>query len=91
MLEARWEHAARDQLDTIIQYIRDHNRPAAEAMERAFQASVERLCHMPFIGRPGRVKGSREWIVHPNYLLIYRVSDETIDILRVLHARQQYP
>ena len=91
MLEARWESEAREQLDTIIQYIRDHNVPAAETMERAFRTSVERLRHMPLIGRPGRVSGSREWVVHPNYLLIYRVAEETIDIVRVLHARQQYP
>jgi len=34
--------------------------------------------------------GTREAIVHPNYILVYRVG-ETIDILAVLHARQQYP
>ena len=40
--------------------------------------------------RPARVPGTREAIVHPNYILVYRVG-ETIDILAVLHSRQQYP
>jgi plasmid stabilization system protein ParE len=31
----------------------------------------------------------REEIVHPNYILIYRVS-EVIEVAAVLHARQQY-
>jgi toxin ParE1/3/4 len=40
--------------------------------------------------RPGRDPGTREAVVHPNYLIIYRVGD-VIEILAVLHARQQYP
>jgi plasmid stabilization system protein ParE len=38
----------------------------------------------------GRVLNTREIIVHPNYLVIYRLTDR-IEILSVLHARQQYP
>lgn len=91
MLNARWEVDARIQLDNIVQYIRDRNAAAAERIEQSFQTSVERFCSMPMIGRPGRVAGSREWIVHPNYLIIYRVTEQTIDIIRVLHSRQQYP
>lgn len=91
MLEPDWRPVARLQLDATIQYVRDRNESAAERLEQAFHASVERLCLMPFIGRPGRIKGTREWIVHPNYLLIYRVSDDAITVLRVLHARQRYP
>lgn len=91
MLNARWEVEARLQLDKIVQYIRDRNPSAAERLEQSFQTSVERLCHLPLIGRPGRVAGSREWIVHPNYLIIYRVTEETVDIIRVLHSRQRYP
>jgi toxin ParE1/3/4 len=91
MLNARWDAEALLQLDNIVQYTRDRNPAAAERIEQSFQTSVERLCSMPMIGRPGRVPGSREWIVHPNYLIIYRVTEQTIDIIRVLHSRQQYP
>ena len=91
MLNARWDAEARLQLDNIVQYIRDRNAAAAERLEQSFQTSVERLCAMPMIGRPGRVPGSREWVVHPNYLIVYRVTEATIDIIRVLHSRQRYP
>jgi len=91
MLSARWEGDARRQINEIIDYIRDRDASAAERLEQAFQTSVERLCSFPYIGRPGRVKGSRKWIAHPNYLIIYRVAETTIDVLRVLHARQRYP
>ncbi|MHB1292267.1 MAG: type II toxin-antitoxin system RelE/ParE family toxin [Sulfuricella sp.] len=30
-------------------------------------------------------------VAHPNYLLIYRIQGETIEILRVKHALQQWP
>jgi addiction module RelE/StbE family toxin len=91
ILSARWADEARLHLEDIVQYIRDRNRPAAESLEEAVHASIERLCAMPYIGRLGRVRGTREWVVHPNYLLIYRVGAETIDVLRILHSRQRYP
>jgi len=41
--------------------------------------------------RPGRVEGTREAIVHPNYILIYRVTVDAVEITAVVHARQEYP
>jgi plasmid stabilization system protein ParE len=38
-----------------------------------------------------RIPGTRELVVHPNYLVIYRVAASAIEIINVLHARQQYP
>lgn len=37
--------------------------------------------------------GSRdsEVIVRPNYLMVYAETDETLVILRVLHAAQMWP
>jgi toxin ParE1/3/4 len=45
----------------------------------------------PYIHRPGRIAGTREAIVHPNYILVYRVEIHAIEVLAVLHARQSYP
>jgi toxin ParE1/3/4 len=45
----------------------------------------------PFLYRPGRVAGTREAVVHPNYILVYRVTAEAVEIVSVVHARQQYP
>jgi len=41
--------------------------------------------------RRGRRPNTREAVVHPNYILIYRVGAEAIEILAVLHTRQEYP
>ncbi|MFZ5938006.1 type II toxin-antitoxin system RelE/ParE family toxin [Pseudomonas sp. HS6-2] len=30
-------------------------------------------------------------VVRSNYVMIYRVMDDRIEIIRILHARQQWP
>jgi toxin ParE1/3/4 len=44
-------------------------------------------------GRPGLPDWLRELVVHPNYIVFYRVLAEarTVEILRVKHAAQQTP
>ena len=75
----------------IIDYIEQRNPAAAEDLHAAMVQSAENLPLMPYLFRPGRVHGTREHVVHPNYIMIYQVGDDVIDILRVLHSRQQYP
>jgi toxin ParE1/3/4 len=41
--------------------------------------------------RTGRVTGTRELVAHPNYIIIYRVASDRIEIVAIVHARQQYP
>ena len=43
------------------------------------------------LGRVGRVKGTRELLAQPNYILIYRVAEEAAEVLRVKHAAQKWP
>lgn len=91
MLRLIWEPEARQQFLAVIDYIAARNPVAATRMERMIAAGLERLRKFPYSGRPGRAPGTRELIVHPNYLVIYQVTDDAIDVLRVLHARQRYP
>jgi len=52
---------------------------------------VSNLPQHPYLYRPGLVAGTREIVVHPNYVVIYRVTISAIEIINVLHSRQQYP
>ena len=49
------------------------------------------LAQYPELGRPGRLPGIRELVVHPNYIVFYRelVETRTVQILRVRHDAQQ--
>lgn len=85
-----WRTEARADLLDIIGYIANRNPGAAERMLTLIEGVAERLPAHPYIYRPGRVAGTREAVFHPNYIMVYRVG-ETIEIVAVLHARQQYP
>jgi toxin ParE1/3/4 len=87
----RWSDEATTDLVEIIDYIETRNALAAQSLVAAVMQSAENLPQMPFLLRPGRVAGTREHVVHPNYIVVYLVGNEVIDILRVLHSRQQYP
>jgi plasmid stabilization system protein ParE len=60
-------------------------------MQAAIEACADRLPEHPFLYRSGRAPGTREAVVHPNYILIYRVTAEAVEIVSVVHARRRYP
>lgn len=91
MLPVKWRDQALDDLVEIIDYIEQYNPAAAASLHRNIVAATEGLSSMPYGFRPGRVPGTREIVVHPNYLVVYRVGDTAVDVLRVLHARLEYP
>ena len=54
--------------------------------------TVSFLSEQPGIGRPGRVPNTKELVVDRTpYILPFRVRDNRIEILRVLHAARQWP
>ncbi len=91
MQTIRWSDEATTDLLEIIDYIEQRNAAAAQSLHAAIVQSAENLPLMPYLFRLGRVAGTREHVVHPNYIVVYQVGDDVIDILRVLHSRQQYP
>lgn len=86
-----WLEPAVEQLETILDYIAERSEGAADRLQLAIEACAEALPDHPFLYRPGRVEGTREAVVHPNYIIIYRVTAEAVEILGVVHARQDYP
>ena len=91
MQTVRWSEEAVADLVEIVDYIEQRNAAAAQSLHAIIVQSAENLPLMPYLFRPGRVSGTREHVVHPNYIVVYQVGEEMIDILRVLHSRQQYP
>ncbi len=92
MLLTWTESAIRDRF-TIYEYIELDNPVAALEMDELILYSVNRLQLNPYLGKEGRVLGTRELVLHQNYLLIYEFheSDGEIIIMAILHARRQWP
>ncbi len=91
MTRVVWAEDARSDLRLILSYIAERNPDAAEAMNDLFEAAAERLARFPMAWRPGRRLGTREMVVHPNYILVYRVEETLVRIVNVLHTSRQYP
>lgn len=91
MRKLTWRRSVSDQLDGILGYIAENDEQAGDRLEQRITEILDTAIVVPFMGRPGRLAGTRELIVHANYIVVYRVTDTAINILRVLHARKQYP
>ncbi len=87
MLPVVWAREALNDASNIADYISDHSPGAADRMV----GSAEKLGHHPYMYRPGRRHGTREAVIHPNYVLVYQVETNRIRIVNVLHSARQYP
>ena len=87
----QWRPRAENDLVAIADYIAIDNPDAAEGLKNLIVKKANSLPGNPKAYRPGRVEGTREMVVHPNYLVIYQETPAGITILRVLHAAQRWP
>lgn len=56
------------------------------------ESQVERLIAYPNSGRVGRVEGTRELVINRTPFIVgYRVTADSVLILRVLHGAKQWP
>lgn len=75
----------------IMEYIAQDNPSAAIDLDLEFETKAENARQRPRLYKPGRVKGTREIVVRPNYVMVYRVTGDLVEVLRVLHSAQQWP
>lgn len=75
----------------IVDYISDDNPDAAQRLKDEIEDKVSKLREHPQLYRPGRVAGTREMVVRPNYIVVYVEDSHAVVILRVLHAAQLWP
>lgn len=77
--------------EAIFDFIARDKPLAALKLDEQIKRHAEQLMLHPELGRRGRVKGTRVLVVHPNYLLVYRLARDRVEILRVKHAARQWP
>jgi addiction module RelE/StbE family toxin len=84
-----WRAKALADVSRIVRYIAAANPVAAKRVGRELLRAGDSLVMFPHRGRPGHQAGTRELVVMPPYVIVYRVSAaDTVTILRVWHAAQ---
>lgn len=92
-MHIRWTKAASQDLDSIEEYIREHNPKAAiEQVLRVIDAVETKLSNSPGMGKPGRIAETRElYVTGTPYIVAYRINENTIEVLRVIHGARKWP
>jgi toxin ParE1/3/4 len=86
-----WTPESIEDRRAIYDYIEADNPLAAIDLDELIFEKSQVLTEHPKLGRIGRVSGTRELVVHANYILIYTIAGKEIHILRVVHAARQWP
>lgn len=78
--------------DAQLDYIAKRNPIAAISQGDEIARQVAQLAEQPEIGRPGRVVGTRELVISKTpFIVVYRVTINRVELMRVVHTSQQYP
>ncbi|HGL6715175.1 type II toxin-antitoxin system RelE/ParE family toxin [Burkholderia contaminans] len=88
-----WNPKAYEDRVAIMDYLGEDDPLAALERDELLEEKAAALPARAELYRQGRVAGTRELVVAPNYVLVYRIrpADGIVEILRVLHARRQWP
>ncbi|ABK06894.1 type II toxin-antitoxin system mRNA interferase toxin, RelE/StbE family [Burkholderia orbicola] len=92
-LALHWNPKAYEDRAAIMEYLAEDDPLAALELDELLEERAAALPAHAELYRQGRVAGTRELVVAPNYVLVYRLrpAEDIVEILRVLHARRQWP
>jgi toxin ParE1/3/4 len=87
-----WAPAALDDFLNVYTHIAVDNPDQARKVVQRIRRAAEGLEDFPYLGRVGDVPGTRERVLSRlPYIIVYTVSEERIEIVRVIHQKQQWP
>jgi toxin ParE1/3/4 len=87
-----WSRQSDANLKSIVTYVAKDDPVAANHLLDQIVDSVEAvLTDNPMAGRAGRIEGTREWVAHKRYIVVYRVEQEQVRIITVRHTSPRWP
>jgi len=87
-----WKASARSDLLDVLGAISEHSEQAAERLLDRIEYDLEHAAEHPYLFKASlRKPGLREIVVHPNYLVFYRVTAIAVEVVGVVHARREFP
>ncbi len=89
----RWTEQATNQLGAIAEYISLASPVYAEQMVERIVNRLRQAQEFPESGRRLHEAGSADVreLVEPPYRVLYRAASSTIDVLAIVHGRQDLP
>ncbi len=90
-MQIKWTKRASQNFEAILAHIAADNTSASRQFMLDTLKQIANLKDFPLLGRPGAVLLTRELVIHENYIVYYRIKNEIIEILRVLHVRRKCP
>jgi toxin ParE1/3/4 len=91
-LIVEWLPKALAQRRAQLAYIAQDNPQAAIEQGDRIERQVTMLAEHPDMGRAGRMKNTRELVISRTpFIVVYRVKDQRIELLRIVHGAQQWP
>jgi toxin ParE1/3/4 len=87
-----WSDYAFADRNRIFDYLEAQSPKAAASIDERLESAAHRLVDFPESGRPGRVVGTRELVIRRTpFVIAYKLTQDTIVVLRVLHGAQLWP
>ncbi len=91
-MRIRWTPLAAADMHSISEYLKEHHPPYRQPTLRKLYEKIRGLKDTPYLGRPGRVEGTREILFPPmTYVAVYRVQQQSFEIWRIYHTSQNRP
>lgn len=91
-MRLRWTTSAASDLYNIVQRIQQDNPSAASKVAATLYDGCAGLRDFPRSGRKGRVDGTRELVFYGlPYIVVYRIQDQFVELLRIYHGAQDWP
>jgi addiction module RelE/StbE family toxin len=91
-MRIRWTPAAAADLAQISDYLKNRHPRYRQPTTRRLYEAVRSLTDSPARGRPGRESGTRELLFPPlPYVVVYRLREQDIEVLRIYHVAQDRP
>jgi addiction module RelE/StbE family toxin len=91
-MRLRWTPAAADDFEHIKDYLLKHHPHLAQSTVLKLYEGVLSLKTMAHRGRVGREEATRELVFTPlPYVAVYRVKEQTVQLLRIYHGAQERP
>jgi len=88
-MRIRWTPPAAADLQSISDYLKEHHPQYHEPTMRKIYERIRRSMDTPYLGRPGRIEGTRAVLFSPRpYVVVYRIHEQSIEIWRVFHTSQ---